>query len=68
MKKLGILAILLVLSLIAVQCGATPAPTAEPAQAAATEVPATTEAPAAEGQTLVVWDQFYRGCLSTWSL
>lgn len=86
MKKLGILVILMVLSLVAAQCGATPAPTAEPTQeAAATEAPTTaaeataaptaaaeataaptaaaeaTEAPAGEEQTLLVWDQFYRG-------
>jgi raffinose/stachyose/melibiose transport system substrate-binding protein len=61
MKKLGILVILLAFSLIAVQCGATPAPTAEPTQpAAAPEVPAPTDAPAAEQRTLVVWDQYYR--------
>jgi raffinose/stachyose/melibiose transport system substrate-binding protein len=73
MKKLGIFLVLLVLGLIAVQCGATPEPTAEPTQAAAateapttaaeaTEAPDATEAPAAgEERTLVVWDQFYRG-------
>lgn len=73
MKKLGILVVLLVLGLMAVQCGATPEPTAEPTQAAAateapttaaeaTEAPDATEAPPAEEErTLVVWDQFYRG-------
>lgn len=73
MKKLGIFLVLLVLGLIAVQCGATPEPTAEPTQAAAateapttaaeaTEAPDATEAPPAEEErTLVVWDQFYRG-------
>ena len=59
MRKFGILIALIVVSLVAAQCGSTPEPTAAPAPTAGP-----TEVPAAESTTLVVWDQFYRGAES----
>jgi raffinose/stachyose/melibiose transport system substrate-binding protein len=61
-RRIRVLAILVVFSLVLVQCGPTAEPTQVPATSpAATEAPQPTEAPAAETTTLVVWDQFYRG-------